>query len=111
MPALNFKPCFADAVEAGTKLQTIRRETDLKVGEIVLLVSAPRVLASGVVESVEAIRISVNDIRVGLEGLCPKEQIYFSRKDGFYLLENFFQFFADQYGLPFEGVLIKWRLK
>lgn len=117
MPAINFKKEFAPAVEAGTKLQTIRqaRKRPIKVGDTVYLytgmrTSGCRKLGEGTVESVEKVYIIDRfNIVMGCEHI--KDSHAFALADGFKNEEDFYAFFQDHYGLPFEGMLIKWRLK
>ena len=33
----------------------------------------------------------------------------FAIADGFKSIDEFFKFFSDHYGLPFKGVIIKWK--
>lgn len=120
MPALNFKPQFADLVSSGQKTQTIRqvRKHPIKVGDSLWLYTgmrtkACRPLADAVVTEVARIEIDftggyilVNGKQVGFNAIRR-----FVKKDGFDSISDFWQFFKKQYNDPiFHGVLIKWRL-
>ena len=118
MPALNFKPEFAAAVEAGTKLQTIRSMTCFKVGDEIRLTKylGPTCfmhkIGDGIIESVEPIMIDYN-VMCLLSGkfMFQDERDLIINAEGFKGAIPFYEFFKENYGLPFEGYLIKWRLK
>jgi len=117
MPAYNFKAQFADDVENGRKRQTIRpkRKRKTKPGETLFLYTGMRTkkcrkLCEVVCESVTPIKIySGLRIRVGngwLSSIAGVGDLALS--DGFKNVNEFYEFFEKQYGLPFEGELIKW---
>lgn len=84
----------------GKKYVTIPGTGELKLEDVPFVIC----------KSVEPIRIS--DITVGnkLNNMyqCYEEMLKIANDDGFNHLKVFKQFFQNQYGLPFEGVLIKW---
>lgn len=120
MPALNFKEQFAQAVESGAKTQTIRKPRKIKAGDTVQLFTGQRTkqcrrLGTGIVKCISKIDIElvgcerviyINDVR-----LHPVHYHDFAKKDGFSFYDDFFAFFDEHYGLPFEGILIKWELQ
>ena len=116
MPALNFSPQFADAVESGEKTQTIRppRKVRIKIGDTLYLYSGMRVepkatpLGEVVCRATADVIISEKQIVFASRILCPSGEEVLARDDGFDSLEDFRAFFRDHYGLPFHGVLIVW---
>ena len=115
MPALNFKAQFAPAVEAGQKLQTIRlqRKRPIKAGDTLHLFTGQRTKACrrlGITrcESAEPIEIHPGHISVSGCVLSVTEREELARADGFDNLSRFYDFFIEQYGIPFSGALIKW---
>jgi hypothetical protein len=116
VPALNFKAEFADAVESGRKRQTIRRrrKRPVRPGDTLHLYTGMRSgqcrkLGEAVCASVQGITIYRRGVVV-LDGkdLSAGETFELARADGFANTESFIAFFREHYGLPFEGVLIKW---
>lgn len=119
MPALNFQKQFADAVESGSKHQTIRlprKRHPIYVGCRLVLYTGQRTkyckkLGETVCKSVERIVIESRyplGIFVGVNQLSYKQARELAWKDGFNLIDDFINFFKLRYGLPFQGVLIKW---
>jgi uncharacterized protein YqfB (UPF0267 family) len=121
MPALNFRPQFADLVSSGQKTQTIRqvRKHPIKVGDTLKLYTgmrtkACRPIGDAIASSVMPITISHGLFEVFFlndQKLNPLEALVLAQHDGFSCTYEFFNFFAKQYGTDdFNGVLIKWRL-
>lgn len=124
MPAMNFSAQFAEAVESGRKTQSIRapRKVPIRVGDwLALYIGQRRLecrkLGEAVVEAVLRVRISsrgVGDpfprVWVGSIQLGDHDLEAFAREDGFDGSKALGQWFAKTHGLPFEGVLIRWRL-
>ncbi len=123
MPALNFKAQFAPLVESGEKSQTIRkvRKHPIKAGDRLFLFTGMRTkqcrkLRETVCTNARMIAIQPPGGVIVSEGiylwekgqLSTTEAKQLARKDGFSRLTDFVRFFKDQYGLPFEGVLIEW---
>ena len=128
MPALTFKPQFADKVEAGMKRQTIRprRKVPIRTGQTLLLrawTGAPyltkqRVLGQAICRSVdgivihdEGIELSPGTLRVFFMrqgGSRQRGLDKFAGADGFADWTEMRAWFEKTHGLPFEGVLIKW---
>lgn len=119
MPAISFKQKFAEAIESGAKTQTIRQvwKRPIEVGDTLYLYSGMRTencqkLKVVKCTGVETIKISdplaftpikVDGIEISLE-----EAGALARADGFKDLVSMIDFFKDNYGLPFEGVIIYW---
>lgn len=122
MPALNFMERFADDVESGRKRQTIRplRKRPIKPGDKLYLYTGQRTkhcrkLGEAVCISVEPMRITAEapQLRafgyrtvVGWIDVAPKDG--FARADGLSSWDEMREWFANRYGLPFEGVLVRW---
>lgn len=138
MPSLNFQNQFVKLIESGKKRQTIRpvRKNPIKVGDKLYLFTGLRtkkcrrlvtplnvMVSDGslyyreyyyenyvICKSVEKIKISFYTIEIGgfqysYDNTRAKT---IALQDGFNKYNDFILFFEKQYGLPFEGVLIKW---
>ena len=124
MPSVKFQPQFVPLVESGQKTQTIRpvRKRPIKVGDRLLLDawkgqpyrSTVRRLGVGIVESVRPIEIGVgrfgDEIEVAGQRLDTHERAALSRADGFGCATELLDWFQKTHGLPFAGVVIRWRL-
>lgn len=115
MPALNFKPEFAPDVESEKKRQTIRkiRNRPIKVGDMLYLKTGMRTkhcraLGQAPCRLVQLIRITEYDIRIEGMLLTTWGMLSLAVADGFPRTKPFIDFFREQYGLPFEGVIIHW---
>ena len=123
MVAYNFKPQFVPLIESGKKTQTIRaigKKRHAKPGERLQLYTGMRqpgcrkIIADPVCVSVANVRIKYD-----YSGLLPEPKITsgmydinpyaLAPDDGFSDVGAFMDFFEDTHGLPFEGVLIKWK--
>lgn len=120
MKLLNFKEEFANRVRCGEKRQTIRRdpgESNWPVrGDPLRFYTGMRTkrcrwLADGICADVYPVTIHGSGI-VSINGvaLSPLEAIDMAKRDGFQAFQDFVEFFAFHYGLPFGGVLIEWEL-
>ena len=115
MPALNFSPQFADAVESGEKTQTIRRhrKKPIVAGDTLYLYTGQRTkncrkLGEVVCRSVQD--IAIGEVVISVDGLpldYDRRSLLIER-DGFDLDMSFRAWFRDHYGLPFHGQLIVW---
>jgi hypothetical protein len=125
MVALNFQPEFAEAVEHGVKLQTIRRTARCKAGDRLQFYTGQRTqacrkLGEGICKRV--MPVEINHMNMKLDGRpvymgdakpddlweCDND---FARRDGFLGFEEMAQWFYKRYGaLPFKGFVIEWRL-
>lgn len=115
MPAYNFKVEFASLVESGYKRQTIRkkRKRPTQIGDILYLYTGMRTrgcrgLGKAICLNADSITIDRDSIIVAGRELGFAETLGLYRNDGFPCLTEFFGFFESLYGLPFEGVLLKW---
>ena len=115
MPAINFKTELAAAVELGTKRQTIRQvwKRPIKVGDALYLYTGLRTkearkLKTTACASVTPVRIEHNRIFLDGRRINAAEGYALAGDDGFWGLGQLITFFEDHYGLPFNGVIIKW---
>jgi hypothetical protein len=115
MPAYNFKERFANVVLDGTKSQTIRppRKRPTRVGETLYLYTGMRtkncrLLREAVCSSIVSIRIATELIVMGDIFLSDDAANDLAIADGFENASQLIDFFETQYGLPFEGELIRW---
>lgn len=118
MPAINFKKEFAVAVEHGLKHQTIRAprrdgRPTATIGATLFLYTGMRSnscrkLAEAVCTNTSQIVITENPYRVIVNGAEVVDDEAFAVADGFDSAMEFYDFFDDVHGLPFEGVLIEW---
>ena len=116
MPAINFQPRFADLVESGKKLQTIRKTNRFKIGDTVTLYTGQRTkqcraLGEGVIYGVQPIKLLPN-LRIDISGctLTLREADALAQADGFMCKADMLEWFKKMHGLPFDGWLIRWRL-
>lgn len=124
MSAYGFKAQFAAAVSSGKKRQTIRalrkKGRHALPGEAMQLYTGMRTKdcrklldPDPVCASVDPISIllCVDGVQVFLneEQLGPRELTRLALADGFGGPLEFLTFFRETHGLPFNGVLIKWR--
>ena len=121
MVAISFKKQFEDVVTFGDKRQTIRpiRKYPIKAGDTLQLyvgmrTSNCRKLKEVTCRSVCDIKVTrhhtYNHAEIWLSGrlLAEKERQELALTDGFDSVEELLKFFEEVYGLPFNGVLIKW---
>ena len=119
MPSLNFKPQFADMVASGQKTQSIRKLGGIpwKVGDKAHLFTGLRTkgcrkLGVGLVTSVTQININRDEIVVwDMDLPIPETRDKFAELDGFRCWSEMRDFFEKTHGLPFTGILIKWKLE
>jgi len=114
-----FKPQFALLVEAGTKLQTVRPKPKRmpKPGDKISLRtwtdkpyrSKQRVLMESTITKVESVQFtSLNRVQFN-DGLLSCEEAWaFAKADGFSSPAAMFEWFENNHGLPFEGIVIHW---
>lgn len=108
-----FKPQFAPKVETGAKLQTVR-PTPKRMpyrGDIISLrtwTGAPyrskqRILRTAMIT--EVAHVVITTFGVSITG----DRDAFARADGFTDFTSMRQWFAEQHGLPFSGIVIYWE--
>lgn len=117
MPAYNFKAKFADDVETGKKLHTIRpkRKRPTKPGERLKLYTGMRTKSCRLLfdtscKSVEPVEIHATHIKIGGRILSMKERVKLAKNDGFDSLAEFYDFFIETYGLAKEKPLTNLEL-
>jgi hypothetical protein len=118
MVAFNFKAQFADDVETGRKRQTIRAQRRANVGDQLQLYTGMRTkkcrkLRDTTCLDVAPVIIGVDPfgrlrVIVGEREIRGGRLDLFVKADGFARRMDMRDFFAEQYGLPFNGWLIKW---
>ena len=115
MPAYNFKKQFAPDVESGVKRQTVRpkRKRPTKPGEPLSLYTGMRtkycrLLKNAICKSVDDIEIGSTYVKLNGKKITIQKINELAKADGFRYKHQFFNFFETQYGLPFNGDLIKW---
>lgn len=118
MVAYNFQARFAAAVEAGTKQQTIRaprnRCPHAKVGVPLQLYTGMRTKACRLLRL--ALCSDVCHVSILADGVSmyprdsPEDLDAFARLDGFENWHEMRDWFDSMHGLPFQGVLIRWRV-
>ncbi len=113
---LGFKAQFAQLIAECRKGQTIRAvwKRPIKVGQHVSLWRGLRTkncefMGGWPVLKVERIKIMANRIIVDGLFLLTEQAEDLARADGFDSLWDMREWFEKQYGLPFTGVIIKWR--
>ena len=126
MPALNFQARFAPLVESGEKTQTIRKHRkdgrDPKVGDRLVLYTGMRTkqcrkLGEGRVMSVRYFELDdeggvhIDHEWIGWHRDPSRTERRLARADGFENFEAMLDWFEQTHGLPFEGLLIRWKLK
>lgn len=118
MPQLNFYRRFADDVESGKKLQSIRTR-GFPIGAPVYLFTGLRTTACkrlglGTVTKVREVVIDYRNyvpvIKIDGVTLSSKSMEEFARKDGFPGLDEFIDFFGDHYELPLRAFVTEWAL-
>jgi hypothetical protein len=120
--AFNFKAQFADLVQRGQKVQTIRKlRADSRfpfMGDKVRLYTALRTkstrwLADGMVTRCRRVQFDLSGDKpliVDAEALSSIERIVFARDDGFSSWLEMLFWFRDQYGNEgdFDGFSVQW---
>ncbi len=131
MVALNFKSQFADDVECERKRRSIRAPRkdgrDPKPGDVLQLYTGLRQKGARKLREAKCVRVRTVEIDfsgITLEGrklYCGDAPAYaggvdpehydsdFARADGFDTFQDMREFFEEQHGLPFKGLLIEWR--
>lgn len=113
-----FKPRFAALVEAGTKTQTVRPTPARmpKPGDKLSLRmwtgkpyrSKQRVLREATVLYIAKIKLDCFDMWFDGVRASEAKQEAFARADGFSTAHELLDWFENEHGLPFEGVVIVW---
>ena len=123
MPLYNFKKRFADDVESGKKLQTIRRrrKRPTVAGEMLhlytgLRTKVSRLLRRALCTRVLPVEVHWHGVKVGPEWIAEEEKDAFARADGFADYEDFHRFWRKEHCMteenPLTGFdLIQWEPK
>ena len=118
---LNFKKQFAQAVEDGSKLQTVRQHRKdgkrIQPGDTLKLYTGlrtrgARLLRVSTAERVMSFQLHAQSRQLIIDGrlLDITEKSDFARADGFASFSAMADFFSDQYQLEvFEGFCVQWR--
>lgn len=121
MVAVNFRTQFALMVANGDKCQTIRRRSKKtpRPGQMLQLYTGQRTKLCRLLKEAPCLSVrtvvmddlnNINELVLTLDGerslFTESRQI--ALLDGFDSLASMRDFFKDLYGLPFEGVLIRW---
>lgn len=123
MPAISFS-VFKDKILSGEKKQTIRlpRKNPIKAGDRLYLYWHQRspnneLLLETVCVGVNTVKVSQATVYIYDENLLFHKSINdeaklntFAIADGFNDWNHMREWFQQQHGLPFEGVLIKWEM-
>ena len=116
MPADNFQPVFAAAVEAGWKVQTIRakRKNRPRVGQTAhcftrLRTRQCRRLGAWTIEDVTDVRLDYAGVMLDGSPLRANDLDAFAWADGFKDWEDMRTWFRATHGLPFHGDLVMWH--
>jgi len=117
MPSLSFQSRFAEAVISGQKRQTIRRprKQPIRPGDTLYLFSGMRARDCrrlGTVRCTGVARIVLTDDGIDVDGKrqSADARSAMARADGFQTFSDMAAWFKPRYGLPFEGVLIRWSV-
>lgn len=121
MVAINFKKRYAEKVESGTKLMTIRKTKRVKAGDKLQLYTGMRTkgcrkLRDAVCVAVDAVSITPYGPFFCQPGWWPKDKNVFAECDGFQTYADMYEFFKSEYGLDeddyfFNGYAIMWNAK
>jgi hypothetical protein len=118
MPAINFKQRYGSAIKQGLKRQTIRAprrdgRPTATIGATLYLYTGMRTKSCKKLMEAICVKTSqiviTDDFRIIVNGTQIKNEDRFAFADGFKDRYEFFDFFSETYGLPFEGSLIEWR--
>jgi hypothetical protein len=102
MVAFNFQKKFADAVESGAKLQTIRQKRRCKAGDAVQLYTCQRTknsrkLRDAVCVAVDSVTLTKDGPFFGQPGWWPKDKNVFAERDGFKSYQEMWDWFFVTY--------------
>ena len=118
MVAYSFKKQFADKVESGEKKQTIRpvgKRRHAKVGDALQLYTGQRSTSCRKLR--DAVCVFTASVRIDTDKFTSRSPFVaqydgvdgIAKADGFESWEAMRDWFDEQHGLPFEGVLIMWE--
>jgi len=115
MPVLGFKQHFKKAIISGEKRQTIRKQwkRPIKPGDTLFLSVGMRTknyqrLKEAECSSITPVTIRASSVTLDSKDLNAGEIEEFAKLDGFSTSQAFYDFFEENRGLPFDGVVIEW---
>ena len=121
MVAISFKKRYAEKVESGTKLMTIRKTKRVKAGDKLQLYTGMRTkgcrkLRDAVCVAIDSVSITPDGPFFGQPGWWPKDKNVFAERDGFQTYADMYDFFKSEYGFDeddyiFNGYAIMWNAK
>lgn len=108
-----FQDRFADGVESGAKPHTIRklRKHPIKAGDHLSLrkwLGKPYQSKQKILRESECLRVTPFEIDESFPFSGAGNEL--AVKDGFTNARDMVKWFKDTHGLPFEGVLIEWKI-
>lgn len=111
MVAFNFQPQFVPLILSGQKRQTIRATRRCDPGAAMQLYTGMRTkecrkIADARCVDVRWVRLFTDGITLELIAIVSPDP--FAVEDGFDRYETMRDWFAERYGLPFEGWLYRW---
>jgi hypothetical protein len=115
MVAINFSPQFADAVAAGTKVQTIRQSARAKAGQALQLYTGQRTkdcrkLADATCIDCTYVGLTERGVTLGDVSRFPRDRDEFAKADGFEDYAAMWRWFSERYSTnSFTGYVIRWR--
>ena len=115
MVAFSFKKQFADDVESGKKLQTIRGKARAKAGDKLQLYTGMRTkscrkLRDAICIAVDSVCITPEGPIFGQPGWWPKDHDEFAYRDGFQSYDEMYDWFCSDHGEEvFNGFVIMWN--
>lgn len=116
MVAFSFSKQFADDVESGRKLQTIREKARAKAGDKLQLYTGMRTrccrkLRDAICIGVSSVLITQDGPIFAERGWFPKDKDAFARRDGFKDYASMYGFFHKEYNVSaFSGFIIMWSV-
>lgn len=115
MVAFNFSPEFADAVERGEKVQTVRKTKRAKPGDMLQLYTGQRTkkcrkLREAECAYVDYVHIAPEGLTVGDTRKHEGNADAFARRDGFKDYDDMVAWFTKKYGSShFVGYVHCWK--
>lgn len=114
-----FKPQFADAVENGTKLQTVRPrpmrmpkpgdEISCRAWTGKPYRSKQRILRQSLITEVLPIQLFHESMYLNFHRVPADQREEFAKSDGFGAFSEMVDWFSQTHGLPFDGIVIIWK--
>ena len=118
MPSLNFNKKFVQLIKSGAKKQTIRKrrknKRDPAPGRTLyfftgMMSKQCERIGEAICSDVSLITVTQDSIQVCNRTLSVKDRLKLAKNDGFECAKDLIEFIATVYGLPFNGLIIKWN--